>query len=662
MEENMSLCLKVRPFSAAYRSGMGLGAALLAPLLVGGTAFAAPVTSPDFPGVTCETIMIPVRDGTLLATDKYTPAAASGRYPVIMMRNPYGRALGSGCFNGLGAPLATFAQNGYVGLAQEVRGTNRSQGSFNIMLQEAQDGYDAIEWAAVQPWSTGKVGTTSGSYLGLTQWQPAINTPPHLAAIAPQITASDYHDNWTYVGAVFDLWFGLSWPASTFVVDQIIRADQAQGVPQAQIDQQVSQFNAAVNAELATKWVWQLPLTSFDQGFRTYFPHYYDWLAHPSYDAYWHRLDVEPRWQDVKVPALINSAWYDIFQVGAFRNFAGMRSKAGTHEAREGTRLIVGAYGHAGDSGSPTFGDDGGYGSLVPVQAQLPFFDHYLKGLDNGFENSPTVQLYILNPPDTGKTGTAFWITGDDYPLPGTKFEKLYLHSNGHANTRLGDGTLAIAKHAHDAYDNDHDNQRGSWRRRSHEAMFDKFIYDPRNPVPTTGGNMCCNAVLLADGAQDQSSVELRDDVLVYTSAPLREDLAVIGPVKVKLWAKSSARDTDFTAKLVDVHLDGVTHNVLDRIVRARYRDGSKSDPSLIRPGKAYEYEIELGNAGTIFKTGHQIRLEISSSNFPHYARNLNTGLSNESTSTIEIATQTILHGEEYPSHLVLPIAPVTVP
>ncbi|HVP67638.1 MAG TPA: CocE/NonD family hydrolase [Anaeromyxobacteraceae bacterium] len=601
------------------------------------SAAAAPVTSPDFPGVVCETIWVPMRDGTLLATDMYSPSAA-GQYPVIVERNPYGRAFGDGCFQGLGASLAGFAQHGYVALAQDVRGTNRSQGAFREMVQEAKDGYDAIEWAAAQPWSTGRVGTTSGSYLGLTQWQPAIHRPPHLAAICPQITASDYHDNWTYVNAVFDLWFGMSWPPG-WVADQMTRGLQAQGVAQSDIDALVNDFNATVTANLATKWVYGLPLTAFDQ-FTTFAPYYYDWLDHPVYDDFWERLDVERHWSDVQVPALISTAWYDIFQVGAFRNFAGMRSEGGTADARRGTKLLVGPYGHAGDSGKPTFGADP-IGALLSVDSQLRFFDRYLKGLNNGYENDPNVTLYVLLPPDTGNTGSGFVVQGDSYPLPGTQWHSLYLSSGGHANSSKGDGQLAW------------------WPSNSPSDHYD---YDPSNPVPTAGGNMCCNAVLLADGAQDQTQVELRPDVLVYTSGTLDRDLAVIGPVDVKLWAETSAPDTDFTAKLVDVHLDGATHNVLDRVVRASFRAGSKLPPSNVTPGKPYEYVIPLGNAGTIFKKGHRIRLEISSSNFPHYDRNLNTGKVSEWTSDMAVAHQTILHDGWHPSHLVLPVAPVTAP
>ncbi len=616
---------------------------LAAAVSLSGLAAAAPVTSPDYPGVVCETIQVPMRDGTLLATDRYSPEAG-GTYPVILLRDPYTRAFGGGCFQGIGGgglgpgtSLAVFAQNGYVGLVQEVRGTNRSQGAFREMVQEAQDGYDAIEWAGTQPWSTGKVGTTSGSYLGLTQWQPAIHAPPHLAAMVPQITASDYHDNWTYVNGVFDLWFGMSWPPG-WVTDQLIRALQATGAPPSEIDARVAAWNASVNANLATSWVWTLPLTGFDKFFALA-PYFYDWLDHPNYDDFWAALDVETRWKDVKVPALINTAWYDIFQVGSFRNFAGLRAHGGTQDARRGTKLIVGAYGHAGDSGRPTFGSDGGLGSLLPVAVQLPFFDRYLKGIQNGWESTPDVRLYALVPPDAGNTGSGTWLTAEDWPPPGTETWSLYLASGGHANTRGGDGRLVSRRP-------DRDGQTP-----------DQFAYDPRDPVPTAGGNMCCNSVLLANGAQDQAQVEQRDDVLVYTSEPLERDVLVAGPVEVVLWARTSAPDTDFTAKLVDVHLDGATHNVLDRVVRARFREGSKSRPSLVEPGRVYEYGIPLGNAGTVFRKGHRVRLQISSSNFPHYARNLNTGLVSEWSAEIAVARQTVLHDPAHPSRLLLPVA-----
>lgn len=640
-----------RPGRRGLLLGLLAGTAML-PLaaLAQGTDQAAsgPVTSPDYPGITCQVLQVPMRDGTLLSTVTYMPAG-DGPFPVVMQRNPYQFGLGSfDCFQpgSLGTNLPVLAQNGYVAMDQAVRGTYRSQGSFRAMTQEAQDGYDAIEWAAAQPWSTGKVGTTSGSYLGLTQWQPAIHAPPHLAAIAPQITASDYHDNWTYVNGVFDLWFGLSWPAGVFVTDQITRAATALGYTPDQASQAVADWNNKVTQELTTQWVYQLPLVGFPQ-FEQFAPYYYDWLRHEYYDAYWARMDVEPRYENVLVPALNNTASYDIFQVGSVRNFQGMRARGGSEAARAGTKLVVGAYGHAGDSGHPTFGDDGGEGSLLSAATLLPFFDRYLKGVENGWESQPAVRIYVLVPPDSGDTGSGFWITGEDFPLPGTQPARYDLQSDGHANTRLGDGRLAAA--GSDGYG------RG--------APSDSFTYDPANPVPTLGGNMCCNSVLLPNGAQEQSEVELRSDVLVYTSEPLAADQAVIGPVQARFWAVSSAPDTDFTVKLVDVHPDGRTHNVLDRIVRARLRRGSKLPPQLIQPGQPYEYTLELGITATMFRAGHRIRVEVSSSNFPHYARNLNTGDSNNGSAEIAVAQQTILHDHGHRSYIELPVAPgVQVP
>ncbi len=622
-------------------------------ILLAGSVFTLPwlaqAASTDSPQVTCHIEGVPMRDGVLLATEVYLPNNAPEPLPVILQRTPYNRfppGPGSNCDN---AQFISYAGQGYAVLNQDVRGRYRSHGAMNAMVQEANDGYDAIEWAASQPWSNGRVGTLGGSYVGLTQWQPAIHTPPHLAAIAPAITASDYHDHWTYVDAVFDLWFAQSWMQVTFASEQLMRNLEDDGLPPDEVQRQTAEWIAQANRDILTNWVWQLPLTSFDvfrAGDRPLAPYYYDWLAHPSYDGFWAALDVEPRYHQVTVPALNSGAWYDIFQVGTVRNFQHMRSGAGTAEARTGTKLVMTCCGHAGTSGTVDWGPTRTDGTLM-----LRFFDHYLKGIDNGIEHEPAVQMDILVPPDTGTHGDSFLLTANRFPLPNTHITRFDLRSRGRANTRFGDGLLvARGDHGDDEGDDD-------------EGRPDQFSYDPRNPVPTKGGNMCCNPGVLPAGAHDQSEIELRNDVLVYTSSPLEHDLAVIGPVTVKLWARTSGRDTDFTAKLVDVHLDGFAHNVLDRIVRTRYRHGSKLPPSLINPGQAYEYTIDLGNAGTIFRRGHRIRLEISSSNFPHYSRNLNTGRSNEEDDRVEVARQTILHDEDHPSRLMLPVVPgVSVP
>ncbi|HSN90419.1 MAG TPA: CocE/NonD family hydrolase [Anaeromyxobacteraceae bacterium] len=594
----------------------------------------APLTSAF--AQTCHLEWAPMRDGVRLATEVYLPDGRQGPFPVVLQRTPYNRspaapAGASSCNN---AAMRTWAASGYAALNQDVRGRYRSEGVMDAMQQEVDDGYDAVEWAGTQPWSSGKVGTLGGSYVGLTQWQPAKQAPPHLAAIAPAITASDYHDHWTYVNGVFDLWFAQSWMLVTFAGEQVIRDLEAQGLPPDQVRAGVAAWLADGRARIQTEWNWQLPLTSFE-AFRGTAPYYYDWLDHPSYDAFWARLDLEAGYGDVQVPALNSGGWYDIFQVGTVRNFQGMRAEGGTPQAREGTKLVMNCCGHASQATQqihwgPARTDPG---------LTLRFFDRYLKGIDNGWEEEPGVHLDVLVPPDTGTAGSSFLLTADAFPLPGTEYVSYHLASGGRANTRHGDGELVTTP-----------GKRAN-------GNPDRFTYDPADPVPTVGGNMCCGG-LIPNGAQDQATVELRDDVLVYTSAPLEADLAVIGPVSVTLWAKSSAPDTDFTAKLVDVHLDGMAHNVLDRIVRARFRWGSKLPPSLIEPGKPYEYRIDLGNAGTIFRKGHRIRLEISSSNFPHYARNLNTGHSNETTAAMAPAMQTILHDPVHASRLVLPVVP----
>jgi putative CocE/NonD family hydrolase len=631
----MSVAVVQWPRARRARRG-GLLAAVVA-LLVAGLL---PAAASAQEGVTCSVEYAPMRDGVRLATEVYRPAQ-TGRYPVVLTRTPYNRTFlptGSNCNN---ASMRFFAEHGYVALNQDVRGIYRSEGMFHPMVQEARDGYDAVEWAAAQPWSTGKVGMYGGSYVGLTQWQAAITSPPHLAAIVPTITASDYHDNWTYVNGVFDLWFAQSWNQLTFAPETLRRSLLAAGLPREEVERRVAEWYAQSEKALLSSWVWQLPLRSFT-GLRGIAPWYYRWLRHPNYDRFWARLDVERRYQKVKVPTLNIGGWYDIFQVGTVRNFLGMRREGGTREARAGTRLIMRASAHAPAPETPptAVGEvDFGPNNVLDVDAaSLRFYDHYLKGLDNGEQNDPAVRLFVMSPPDTGTTGSGFWVSGNSYPLPGTQTQRWRLGSGGHANTASGDGVLG--------------------RRQTGRAGADRFVYDPLRPVPTRGGNLCCKGNLLSPGAFDQRPVEQRDDVLVYSSAPLNRPLAVIGDTRVRLWARTSARDTDFTAKLVDVHPDGYAQNVLDRIVRARFRRGSKVKPSLVTPGRAYEYSFDLGNTATLFKPGHRIRLEVSSSNFPHYARNLNNGRTDGSERSARRARQTVLHSARYPSQLELPVAP----
>ena len=604
--------------------------------LTGGPARAQERERGSGAGVTCETVRVPMRDGVMLATDVYRPAAP-GRYPVILQRTPYGFRLGQGCFSsGLSGAMAFWAENGYVAVSQDARGTYRSEGVFRPIIQEQADGYDAIEWAAAQPWSNGRVAMTGTSYMGVTQWQAALTAPPHLVAIAPGQTATDYHDHWTYVNGVFDLWFGQSWPLAFFAPDAHRRRLIAGGAAPEAAERAARAYLAEGERLIARDWIEQVPLADFAD-FRELAPYYYEWLAHPSYDDYWAAVDVEAQWEKITVPALVTGAWGDLFHIGSVRGFNGMRSGAGSEAARAGTLLVMTGGGGHGQEGAVSFG---GAGDRDLRELRLRFYDHHVKGISNGIDREPRVQLFVQVPPDSGTEGSGFWLEGDAFPPAGAVTARFNLASGGGANSRWGDGVLARGEPPH--------------------GPDDSFTYDPRDPAPALGGGLCCLTLgfYFRSGAQDQSTVERRDDVLVYTSAPLAEDLAVIGPVKVRLWATTTARDTDFTAKLVDVHPDGFAQNVLNRVVRARFRNGSKAPPSSIEPGRAYEYEIDLGYTANVFRAGHRVRLDVSSSDFPHLARNHNTGDDPATDGRFVVAVQTVHHDAQRPSHVELTVVP----
>ena len=628
--------LGVGPVAGSLAVAVAAGLVLAA----GGTAGAAPQSaqSGDPGDVTCRIEQAPMRDGVELATEVYLPPA-EGPFPVILQRTPYNRRSpgpGSDCDAAVGR---YFAARGYVLLNQDTRGRYRSGGEFDAMRQEPADGYDAVEWAAAQPWSNGRVGMIGGSYVGLTQWQAAGETPPHLVAIAPHYSSSDYRKGWTYQGGAFDLWFAQSWTAQTLAPDTLQRRLEAAGMPLEQALQEVAAFVAEGREKLLDDWLWQLPLKDF-AGFRrdgNIAAYYDEWLARPGYDDYWAGLDLETKYPRITAPALITGGWYDIFQEGTIRNFMGMREEGGSDAARTGTRLVMRALCHAcpadTTAGEIDFGPDNAF-DLNAAWAR--WFDYWLKEIDNGVADDPAVRIFVMTPPHEGTKGSGFWVTADEFPPPGSVETRLYLQSGGQANSLAGDGALAAEGPAGSA---------------------DVYVYDPREPVPTVGGNMCCRNDMLASGAFDQRAVERRGDVLVYTSAPLEDDLTVIGPMRVELWAASSAPDTDFTAKLVDVHLDGYAHNVSEGIIRARYRNSDYLE-SWLTPGAVHDYTIDLGYTATVFRRGHRIRLEISSSNFPHFDRNPNTATVFGEGADLTAATQRVLHDDLHPSHLVLPVAP----
>jgi putative CocE/NonD family hydrolase len=572
-----------------------------------------------------------MRDGVLLRSEVYLPNNATGPLPVVLIRTPYTSTEGA-----CAKPCEVLAARGYAVVNQDVRGTGQSQGVLTPFFQEQHDGYDAVEWVAKQKWSNGKVGLWGVSYYGATALQAMITRPPHLVTAVVVATASDYHDNWIYVNGAFDLWFAQSWLTMWAHNDSLRRELATLGASASEVSKLADAQRVQSYPQL-DDWNRHVPLIDFPV-FKNSVPAYYEWLAHPVYDAYWSAIDLESRYDDIEVPVLFIGGWYDIFSIGTIRNFLGVKSHSASALARDQTKLVMYPSCHGDCNPAMDFGvsSDQLIATLDPE-----WWDYWLKGIDSGVNKQPSVKLFVMVPPEHGNKAGGFWITADQYPLPETNRIKFYLDSRGAAQTRNGTGVLSSTV-------------------RAVASPPDHFIYDPANPVPTRGGNTCCYRAsvkgLLPPGVFDQSEVELRDDILVYSSAPLKHDLTVIGPITVQFWAASSAMDTDFTAKLVDVRPDGFAANVLDRIVNAGLRNGSKSSLSPIKPGEAYLYRLELGDTALVMKAGHRIRLEISSSNFPHFARNPNTGRPAAIESEFRQAAQTILHDEAHPSFLELPV------
>jgi len=554
------------------------------------------------------------RDGVTLRADIYRPAA-DGSYPVLLQRTPYNKDT-SAAFGQKGAA------RGFMVVVQDVRGRYTSEGEWYPFKHETDDGYDAVEWAAALPNSNGKVGMFSGSYVGATQMLAAIGHPPHLAGICPIVTASNYHENWTYQGGAFEQWFNESWTSSLAqdTLGRAIRHDTNAVVGSAVLPlKQYPVFNIGAAQDGAA-------LT------RTLAPYFLDWLDHPTYDGYWKQWSIEEQYANIQVPALTIAAWYDIFQGGSLRNYMGMRDHAGNEAARNGQHLVVAIGGHSGWSrtiGEVDFGPDAPFDENAVI---LDWYDYLFLGKQNEFANGKPVKIFVM--------GKNEWRFEDAWPLERAKDTRFLLGAPHHdANGPVSHGLL---------YTNP---DQEFFVRSSH----DSYIYDPANPVPTVGGPLCCDTVHLAPGPRDQKEVEARPDVLVYSTGTLVEDLEVTGPVTLDLFASSTAVDTDFTAKLVDVYPDGRAINLTEGILRARFRE-STSEAKPIVPGQVYEYKIDMWSTSNVFLKGHRIRLEVSSSNFPRFDRNLNTGKDASTDSAFVKATNTILHDDAHPSALILPV------
>jgi len=546
-----------------------------------------------------------MRDGVQLVADIYRPRT-EGKFPVILVRTPYNR-------KGDSASADEIASRGYVVILQDTRGRFDSEGEFYPFKYESQDGYDTVEWAAALDYSNGKVGMMGGSYVGATQMLAAMAKPPHLVAIFPYVTASEYYEGWTYQGGALAQWFASSW-SSGLVIDTLRRkADQ---------NQQPTNWVKTLPVE-------QYPLARLPQASELA-PYFRDWVLHERDDEYWKPWKLSDHYGEMSVKGLHAGGWHDLFLKGSIKNYLGLRDNAATAEARKDQRLLLGPWAHAATSPEGKIGDVvfGKGAVLDSVKTELAWFDYALKGMQNEFATNTPVRIFVM--------GENVWRDEKEFPLARTKYTKYFLHSASGANSLKGDGALNLS-------------EPGAER-------ADSYRYDPDNPVPTLGGRLCCGQGI-PPGPSDQRPNESRSDLLVFSTPRLARDVEVTGFITLDLYAASSAADTDFTALLVDVDADGYARFLTDGIVRARYRNSTtKAEPIL--PGQVYKYSIDLWATSNVFQTGHQIRLYVSSSNFPRFNRNLNTGEPMQGAKRSVVASQTIYHDREHPSAITLPIIP----
>lgn len=489
---------------------------------------------------------------------------------------------------------ARFAtSNGYAFVFQSSRGRYDSEGIWTPYFDEIDDGDDTLSWIAEQPWSNGRVGMFGSSYLASVQWLAALNGNPALQAIAPAVSPGNYYRDVAYPGGAFSL---------------LSRARWGLGL-----------VGSRTNTNYPVDWVRavnHLPLVTLAEQLGFDVPHFQDWLAHPSYDDYWRPLNLEARANEMSVPALNIGGWYDVFLRSTLGSFQTMQAEAATAGARAGQRLLIGPWNHAWNQGSQVGDLEFGESSLIAVEPLLlAWFDHWLR--DGPVPEGAPVTLFVM--------GENVWREEQEWPLARTVYTPYYLHADGRLSEAPAEAPGQL-----------------------------EYRYDPADPVPTLGGNIMEPSLR---GPREQSPLDTRTDILRFETAVFEAPMEITGPVRAVLHASSSAPDTDFMAKLVVVRADGTAYNLVDGVLRARYRDGFES-PELIEPGEVYAYDIDLWATSYLLSPGERLRLDVTSSNFPRLARNLNTGAPFATTSDFVVAEQTLHLGGEHPSRLILPVIP----
>lgn len=539
-------------------------------------------------------LRVPLRDGVELSLDLIRPDVP-GMYPVVLVRTPYDKTRARQPF------LHELARRGYIVALNDLRGRFNSDGDFTPYVHDTQDGYDVIEWIAEQPWSDGNVGMAGGSCVARTQWLAAAANPPHLKAIVPVVSPPDAYLNEPITHGCFllptaewMLWMGRrSWQLTDTDPTYTFMRPYFNTLPLADM---------ARAAGIQSRW-WD------------------EWMAHPDLDDYWRRGSYMHAWGQMSVSALNISGWWDMNFPGAHLNFNGLREHARTQRVRDGQKLIIGPWPHRVNRTRTLNGLDFGEQALVDLESyQLRFYDRWLRGMENGIEHEPAAYVFVL--------GANEWWAERDWPLPDAENVPFYFHSNGRANSLKGDGGLSTE-------------QPGA-------EPSDAYAYDPADP----------NGMLwrIDDGPVDDRLPSIRDDMLCYTSEVLAQPLDVVGPVSVTLYASSSARDTDWHVRLCDVHPDGSARFLCHGMLRARFRESFET-PKLMEPGEVYEFRFSADACGVRFLPGHRIRVEVTSSWFPEYDRNMNSGAENNFLDAeLVVAHQRIFHEPGRASHILLPV------
>ena len=560
------------------------------------------------PGRLMLNIPVPMRDGINLSADIWLPPSSQGKgpWPALLLRTIYdnqeARYIGW---------AREFTNRGYAVIMQDCRGRGDSDGDWIPYVCELYDGYDTHQWIGEQDWCDGNLGTFGLSYPGFTQTLPATLRSKYLKAVAPIASQQDNYGHHRVNGVIHH-------NVAFAFLNMLGRSMQYESLKH--FDQDTFFF--------------ELPIDTAMEKVSNTHPYYKGVMEHEQYDEWWSSYSLRDKYPEMAIPSLFITGWFDSLSNENFKLFNGWTKKAKTENARSKTKLIIGPWSHQiAPWGRVPMGKNGEYADRTfgkqalsdVIEMHMHWYDQRLKGIDTGVDEEAPIKLFVM--------GKNTWRDEYEWPLERTEWTKFYLSSAGNA-VDDGGGLHPEIK--------------------TNDQTSDSFIYDPGDPVPSLGSQYQTYDFC---GPHDRSHIQRRPDVLTFTTDVLTEDMEITGPISATIWASSDAKDTDFTATLTDLEPDGKAIALCEGIVRARFRNGTEN-PQMMVPGEIYKFEIDMWNTSNSFIKGHRIRIEISSSNFPRYNRNLNSGNPIASDIDITLANQTVYHGIQYPSYINLPVIP----